>query len=81
MLFKTLLESLILEAKKGKKKKYWIPKDLKKGALRKLAAAEGAIKDDGTIDVNWLKRKAKSPDKTVARRARLALTFRRMRKR
>lgn len=63
-----------------KKKKNWIGKmDLDKGALTRTAKRAGALKKDGDIKVAWLKDKAKG-DGVTAKRARLALTFRKMRK-
>lgn len=67
-------------SKKSTKK--WIPKNLKKGALTKTAKAHGAIKKGNGIKTSWLKKAAKGQgvSKTTAKRARLALTFRKMRK-
>lgn len=54
----------------------WIQEaNLKKGALRVTAKREGAITQDGTISIPWLKKKAKGKGKT-ARRAKLALKLR-----
>lgn len=62
------------------KKKNWIGKmDLKKGALTRTAKKEGALKKDGDIKVSWLRDKAKG-DGVTAKRAKLALTFRKMKK-
>jgi len=62
------------------KKKKWIQKiDLKKGALKSLAKKEGALTKKGTIKVSWLREKAKEGG-TVGRRARLALTLRKLHK-
>ena len=59
----------------------WIQKAIRNpGALRKLAQSEGAITPRGTISVAWLKAKAKGSG-VVAKRARLALTLRKLRKR
>ena len=58
----------------------WIQKAIKHpGSLRALARKEGAITRQGTISVAWLREKAKQGGK-VGRRARLALTLRRLRK-
>jgi hypothetical protein len=56
-------------------KKNWIPKDLKKGALRKQLGTKKGKK----IPVKVLK-KAATKGGTLAKRANLALTFRKMRK-
>lgn len=62
-----------------RKKKKWIQEAIKKPrSLRALAKREGAITKKGTISVEWLKEKAKGSGKT-ARRARLALTLRKLR--
>ena len=62
------------------KKKNWIKGAVKKpGALTATAKRAGALKKDGDIKVSWLKEKAKG-DGVTARRARLALTFRKMKK-
>ena len=57
----------------AEKKKKWIQKaDLEKGALHKdLGIPEGE-----KIPLEALRRAAKSKDKTIAKRARLALTMR-----
>lgn len=55
-------------------KKKWIPKKLKKGALRATAKAAGVIKGDEKIPKSWLAAKAKSGGK-VGQRARLAVAF------
>ena len=61
--------------------KAWIQGAIKKpGALRATAKRAGAIKSDGTIKKAWLEKKARGTDKT-AQRARLAMTFRKMKKR
>lgn len=63
-----------------KSSKNWIGKmNLKKGALTATAKRAGALKKDGDIKVSWLKEKAKG-DGVTARRAKLALTFRKMKK-
>ena len=51
----------------------------KKGALRATAKRQGGLKRDGDIKVSWLREKAKGKGVT-ARRARLALTLRDMRR-
>lgn len=64
----------------AEKKKKWISKAVKHpGALTKTAKRAGALKKDGDIKVSWLKDKAKG-DGVTAKRARLALTFRKMKK-
>ena len=61
--------------KKTKKKK-WIPKNLKKGALTETASKEGAVAEGtGNIMMPWLRKKAKGKGKT-AKRAKLAIAFR-----
>ena len=53
--------------------KKWIQKAIKNpGALRRQAAAEGAITKSGNISKEWIQEKAKQGG-TVGRRARLAL--------
>jgi hypothetical protein len=52
---------------------------LKKGALTATAKRAGALKKDGDIKVSWLREKAKG-DGITAKRARLALTFRKAKK-
>jgi len=62
------------------KKKNWIASAIKhKGALRRQARKEGAITRQGTISRSWLEKKAKQGG-TTGRRARLALTLRKMNK-
>lgn len=62
--------------------KKWIQKAIKRpGNLREKARKEGAITQKGTIDVNWLKKKAKSKVKKLAAQARLALKLRKLSKR
>lgn len=62
------------------KKKNWIQKAVKKpGALTATAKKSGGMKKGGGIKMSWLKKKAKGSGKT-AQRARLALTFRKMKK-
>jgi len=59
----------------------WIQKAIKKpGALRATAARHGALKNG--ISKSWLKKAAsgKGVSKTTARRARLAVTLKGMRK-
>jgi len=61
-------------------KKKWIKGAIKKpGSLKATAKRAGALKKDGSIKVSWLRQKAKGKDKT-AKRARLALTLRKMKK-
>ncbi|MBU1685688.1 hypothetical protein KJ662_05565 [Patescibacteria group bacterium] len=65
---------------KGPMNKRWIQDaDLKEGALRETASREGALNEDGTISVTWLRKKASGKGKT-AQRARLALRFRSFKK-
>jgi|YNPBryulayer2012_1023412.scaffolds.fasta_scaffold44664_2 hypothetical protein len=60
--------------------KKWIQKAIKNpGALRKQAKAAGAITSRGTISKSWLQQKAKQGG-TVGRRARLAITLSKLRK-
>ncbi len=60
---------------------YWIQGAIKKpGALRSLARREKALTANGTIRVSWLKQKARGKGK-VAKRARLALALRSLRRR
>lgn len=62
------------------KKKDWISKAIKNpGALRKQAKRAGAITKKGTISKKWLQEQAKKGGKT-GRRARLALTLSKLRK-
>lgn len=65
-----------------RKNNRWIQQAIKKpGALREQAKREGAIdKRTGTIKREWLERKARQGGVT-GRRARLALTLRRLGKR
>jgi len=73
MLLEFLIPPNLNESKK------WIQSAIKKkGSLRQLAKAEGALKKDGTISKEWLRKKSKSRNKTVARRARLASTLNKM---
>lgn len=69
-------------AKAGKKSSdKWIQNAIKNpGALRKQAVKEGAITEEGTIITEWLKKKAKQGNTKTARRARLALTLRKISK-
>ncbi|MEO0194922.1 MAG: hypothetical protein ABIL50_05670 [candidate division WOR-3 bacterium] len=65
----------------SKRKKKWIQEAIKHpGALTRLAKREGAITKKGTIKVSWLREQAKRND-TIGRRARLALTLRKLNKR
>jgi len=60
-------------------KRNWIKQAIRNpGALRRQAAKEGAITKQGTISTSWLRKKAAQGNTTVARRARLALTLRRL---
>lgn len=62
-----------------KSQRRWIQQAIKKpGALRAQAAKEGALRDG--IDEEWLRRAAKRPGIT-GRRARLALTLKKLAKR
>ncbi|RLC49278.1 MAG: hypothetical protein DRH57_00215 [Candidatus Cloacimonadota bacterium] len=64
-----------------KKDNKWIQKAIKRpGSLRAIAKREGALNPDGTIKVSWLRKKAKGSGR-VARKARLALTLRKLSKR
>lgn len=66
-------------ARKGSEK--WIQRAIQNpGALRAQAAKEGALTKKGTISREWLQEKAKGKG-TVARRARLAITLSKLRKR
>jgi hypothetical protein len=57
----------------------WIKESIKKpGILRQYAKRNGVIKNDEPIPVEWLREQAKRND-AIGRRARLALTLRRMR--
>lgn len=68
------------DKKSKSNKKNWVGKmDLDKGALKRTAKRAGALKKDGDIKVGWLRDKAKG-DGVTAKRARLALTFRKMKK-
>jgi len=63
------------------KKERWIQRAIKApGSLRKQAAKEGAITKQGTISSTWLQKKA-SGSGTTARRARLAMTLRKLARR
>ena len=61
---------------KKKKKKNWIPKNLKKGALRKSLG----VKEGKKIPAKKLAAAAKKPGK-LGQRARLAQTFKKMNRR
>jgi len=59
----------------------WIQKAIKNpGALRAQAKREGALTKKGTIDPDWLAKKAKQGG-TIGRRARLAQTLKRLSRR
>lgn len=61
-------------------KKKWIQKAIRApGSLRAQAKREGAITRQGTISRSWLEKKAKQGG-TTGRRARLALTLRKLSK-
>jgi hypothetical protein len=62
----------------AKTKKKWIQKAIKHpGTLTATAKAAGAISKSGTIKRDWLEKQAKGSGVT-AKRARLALTLRKM---
>lgn len=62
------------------RKKKWIQQAIKRpGALRAQARKEGAITRQGTISRSWLEKKARQGG-TVGRRARLAITLRKLSK-
>lgn len=62
------------------KNKNWIASAIKSpGALRAQAKKEKAITKKGTISSSWIKKKAKGKG-TTARRARLAQTLSKLRK-
>ena len=64
-----------------RKNNRWIQSAIKKpGALRAAAKRAGAITKQGNIKVSWLREMAKKGGK-IGRRARLALTLRKLRKR
>ena len=63
-------------ATKKKKKKNWIPNNLKKGALRKSLG----VKEGKKIPAKKLAAAAKKPGK-LGQRARLAQTFKKMNRR
>jgi len=63
------------------KNKKWIQSAINKpGSLTATAKRANALKKDGTIKVSWLREKAGGSGKT-AKRARLALTLRKMKRR
>jgi len=62
-------------------KKKWIPKDLKKGALRATAKRQGLIRGDEKLSSSDLSKLANSKNPTTRKRANLAKTFKKMRKR
>lgn len=69
-----------------KKDKKWIQKaNIKKGALTKKAKAAGQLTKEGDIKDQWIEKVAANKSgqysKKTQQQARLALTFRRMRKR
>lgn len=60
--------------------KKWIKGAIgKPGSLTATAKRAGALKKDGSIKVTWLRAQAKKSTKT-GRRARLALTLRKMKR-
>lgn len=68
------------ELRMAASKKNWIKGAIKKpGALTATAKKAGAVKADGTIKKTWLKEKAQGSGVT-AKRARLALTLSKMKK-
>lgn len=61
----------------------WIKKAIKpkkKGLLHAQAARRGQLTKRGTIKVAWLRKQQSSRNTTAARRARLALDFRKFKK-
>lgn len=63
------------------RKRRWIQKAIRKpGSLRAAAKRAGALNKDGTIKVSWLRQQAKKSG-TMGKRARLALTLRKLRRR
>ena len=65
----------------AKQKKLDIKKAIKKpGSLTATAKQQGAIKEDGTIKVSWLREKAKQGTTKTAQRARFALTLKKLNK-
>ena len=67
-------------AAKRKRKTNWIAGAIKKpGALRAAAKKAGAITKSGKIKLEWLRAWAKKKGK-VGKRARLAITLRKLRK-
>lgn len=64
----------------NKKKGNWIAGAIKNpGALRAQAKKAGAVTKKGTIDTDWLEAQAEKGG-TTGKRARLALTLRKLRK-
>jgi len=71
-------KSILTEGKKKDKK--WIQKAIeKKGSLRTAASKAGKITSRGTIDSEWLRQQASKNTKT-GKRARLALTLKKLKK-
>jgi len=63
-------------------KKKWIKKSIREpGSLRKTAKRAKALTKKGTIKKKWLKKQAKKGSAKTAKRARLALTLSKLRKR
>lgn len=66
---------------KKKKNKKWIQKAIKNpGALKKQAEKEDAVTKAGKIKKKWLKKMAEKGNTKTAKRARLALTLEKLRK-
>ena len=66
---------------KAKSSKKWIQGAIKEpGSLTKTAKKAGAVKEEGTIKEAWLREQAAKGNTTTARRARLALTLKKMSK-
>ena len=63
------------------RKRNWVKGAVKKpGSLRRAASRSGGLTKSGKIKKAWLKKAAKKPGK-LGQRARLAITFGKMRKR
>lgn len=81
VVFFNLFDKILKKQKILRMKDKWIQKAIKKpGSLRKTAKAEGEITKKGTIDKEWLKKEAKKGDSKTAKRARLAETLGKMKK-
>lgn len=59
--------------------KKWIPKNLKKGALRETAKNKHLIKGKEKLSLSDLNKLSKSKNSKTQKRANLAKTFRKMR--